>query len=127
VEFLYHLKSIRDATFKASSIKSAWKEAGLILYNPEVVLSKLRECAFICPQTPPPTVQRPPLLKPPSTLTTPRSVKRLITRLYTIASTLDRKEKWLYKKLLRGAYQNAYCQKLAKDNLHNIQAAVQAH
>jgi hypothetical protein len=60
-------------------------------------------------QTPPPIVQQPPLPKPPLTLITPRSVKRLIMWLYTIASTLDRKEKWLYKKLLREAYQNAYC------------------
>ena len=124
VEFLYHLKSIRDATFKASSIRSAWKKAGLIPYNPEVVLSKLRERAFVRPQTPLPIVQRPPLPKPLLIPTTPRSVKRLITRLYTITSTLDRKEKWLYEKLLRGAYRNAYCRKLAEDDLHNMQAAV---
>ena len=56
MEFLYHLKSICNAIFKASFIKLVWKKAGLILYNLEVVLSKLRKRAFIRPQMPPPTV-----------------------------------------------------------------------
>jgi hypothetical protein len=49
VEFLYHLKSIHDAIFKALSIKLVWKKTGLIPYNPEVVLSKLRKCVFVRP------------------------------------------------------------------------------
>ena len=93
VEFLYHLKSIHDAIFKASFIKSVWKKAKLIPYNLKVVLSILHKRAFIHPQTPPPTVQQPPLPKPPLILITPQSVKHLIIRLYTITSTLDRKEK----------------------------------
>lgn len=43
IEFLYSLASIWHQTFKAASIKSAFQETGLILYNLEKVLMKMRE------------------------------------------------------------------------------------
>ena len=52
MDFLYHLKSIYNAIFKALFIRLVWKKIGLILYNLEVVLLKLRECAFMRPQMP---------------------------------------------------------------------------
>jgi len=42
VKFLYALHQIRTAIFKSSSILLGWVKTGLIPYNPEVVLTRLR-------------------------------------------------------------------------------------
>ena len=41
-EFLDEINSIRQQTFKLSTVQSAFQATGLIPYNPEVVISKLR-------------------------------------------------------------------------------------
>ena len=43
VEFLHFLSSIQQKIFTLSSIQSAFCKTGLILFNPSVVLSQLRE------------------------------------------------------------------------------------
>ncbi|OCK86564.1 uncharacterized protein K441DRAFT_672208 [Cenococcum geophilum 1.58] len=54
VEFLHALHLIRIATFKSSSILSGWAKTGLIPYNPEVVLTRLRrQTAVVRLSTPP--------------------------------------------------------------------------
>ena len=52
--------------FKSSTIKSAFQQAGLVPYNPQIVLNSMREAR---PTTPPP-----PPYKLPSTLYIPRSL-----------------------------------------------------
>ena len=42
VEFLHAIQSIRSHTFKRSTILSGWRQSGLIPYNPEVILQKIR-------------------------------------------------------------------------------------
>jgi hypothetical protein len=42
VEFLHHLQGVRNKTFKPSTIRSAFQKAGLIPFDPKVVLSKMR-------------------------------------------------------------------------------------
>ena len=42
IKFLHALHGIRIATFKQSSITSGWEKTGLILYNPKLILTKLR-------------------------------------------------------------------------------------
>jgi hypothetical protein len=41
VEFLNTIDSIRQQTFKKRTILSAWEQAGLCPYNPEIVFQKL--------------------------------------------------------------------------------------
>jgi len=43
IEFLHALHQIRTTTFKSLSILSGWAKTGLIPYNPEVVLTRLRQ------------------------------------------------------------------------------------
>jgi hypothetical protein len=78
IKFLHALHHIWVATFKPTSIKSAWEKTGLIPYNPELVLTKLRrQTAVVRPSTPLPTtpiVQLPLQPAPLRTPTTPRSV-----------------------------------------------------
>jgi len=51
--FLHAFQSIRNKTFKKSTIMSAWRAAGLVPYDPKVVLSKMREMEPILrPRTP---------------------------------------------------------------------------
>ena len=42
LEFLAKFQTMRNQTFKKSTIKSAFKNTGLIPYNSEVVLQKVR-------------------------------------------------------------------------------------
>ncbi|RPA97084.1 hypothetical protein L873DRAFT_1632258, partial [Choiromyces venosus 120613-1] len=44
-EFLNQIHSIRQLTFKVSTVQSAFQATGLIPYNPELMLSKLCEVA----------------------------------------------------------------------------------
>ena len=41
LEFLAALTSIREQTFKKTTVLSAFRQTGLIPFNPEIVLSKL--------------------------------------------------------------------------------------
>ena len=43
VEFLAAFNTFRAKAFKSTTITSAWRKTGLIPYNPEVVLQKVRE------------------------------------------------------------------------------------
>ena len=42
LEFLASLQTIRSQTFKKSTIRSAFKNTGLIPYNPEIVIRKIK-------------------------------------------------------------------------------------
>jgi len=52
LEFLQAISSIRDATFKQSTIKSGWAQAGIWPWDPQKALHKVQE---ELPTTPPPT------------------------------------------------------------------------
>jgi len=70
-EFLDRIDSIRQQTFKTSSVRASFRATDLIPYSPDTVISKLRE-ALILPA--PPTT--PPRL-PASTLTMPDTIRSL--------------------------------------------------
>jgi hypothetical protein len=50
MEFLTAISSIREQTFKKSSILSSFQEYSLILFKPLIVLTKVRE--YEAPQDP---------------------------------------------------------------------------
>ena len=42
-EFLASFKHFRDQTMKQNTIRSAWRKTGLVPYNPDIVLDKIRD------------------------------------------------------------------------------------
>ena len=124
VEFLHALHYIRVATFKPMSIKSAWEKTGLIPYNPELILTKLRrQTAVVRPSTPPPTtpIVQPPLQPAPlRTPTTPRSVSQAIGELRNHVYRQDARHRGPLYKLMKGASINATLRALAKEDLYKI-------
>ena len=73
VEFLAAITEIRTATFKRNSIKSAFRETGLVPFNPQKVIAKLvenRSSPSSSPSTTPPPEHF-------STLTTPLTIRSL--------------------------------------------------
>ncbi len=55
LEFLAAFQSFRNKTFKTSTIKHAFKQTGLVPYNPEIVLEKVRANQLArAPRTPSP-------------------------------------------------------------------------
>ena len=86
IEFLHALHQIRTATFKSSYILSGWVKTGIIPYNPEVILTRLRrQTAVVRPSTPPPTTPQPPRPQPtaPRTPDAPRSLHIMINQVHS--------------------------------------------
>ena len=77
VEFLAAFNTFRAKAFKSTMITSAWRKTGLIPYNPEVVLQKVRES-----------------LPPPREITLPSSIQsiqetpRTVRQLSTVAADI---------------------------------------
>ena len=84
MEFLAALPEIRKKTFKRSTIQSAWRQSGLIPYNPRIVLDKILHLATPEPEGTPehPTTPEPPTTpsqthhSPPPIPLTARSMAR---------------------------------------------------
>ena len=59
LQFLAEFQNIRSKTFTEATIYSAWKKTSLISFNPEMMLSKIREYqniqSTVCFTTPPST------------------------------------------------------------------------
>ena len=81
LDFLAAFQKIRAQTFMESTIRSAWKNTGLIPYNPQVVLSKI---AAIQNSTRPVT----PPYQPPVFARTPRTAKEVIAHGKKLQSTM---------------------------------------
>ena len=129
VEFLHALHQIRTATFKSSSILSGWAKTGLIPYNPEVVLTRLRrQTAVVRPSTPPPTTLQPPRPRPtvPRTPDTPRSLQITINRVRSFIIEQPNRVRNPLLMLCKSARKNAVLRSLAEEDLHLMQAAVRA-
>src|SRR5438067_1064354 len=58
VEFLAELRAIQDNTFKTSTIKAAWREIGILPWNPTLVVDKFRACEVLLPVTLPTTLSK---------------------------------------------------------------------
>ncbi|KAF8251780.1 DDE-domain-containing protein, partial [Wilcoxina mikolae CBS 423.85] len=75
LEFLTALTSIRQQIFKLTTVLSAFHQTGLIPFNPDIVLSKLRPATPSPPSTPPRTTGST-STEIPTILLTIRSLKR---------------------------------------------------
>ena len=116
---------MRMAIFKQSSITSGWEKTGLIPYNPELVLTKLRrQTAVARPPTPPPLLQP---RQPPRTPDTPRSLKKCIDGVYHYIRDMPQgRERNRLMHICKSARKNATLRALAEEDLHATQAAVRA-
>jgi gamma-glutamylcysteine synthetase len=118
VEFLAAIRQIRQKAFKRTTIIHAWRDTGLVPYNPEVVLSKIR----VKQVTPPPKETESITREGFPTPRTPRSLakigKQLIRRMQVTKAALDR--------YIRGAEFQAFSGTQAKEALAHTQAAEKA-
>ena len=126
VEFLHAIESIRSKTFKRSTIRSAWRQSGLIPLAPEVVLQKIRRR-----QTPPPSPERP-KTPPPGTIprvptpTTVRSTVRFAKKLGMDVIRGIPLDKMEFVQLIRSTVVNANLRQQAEQELQGLQAATMA-
>ena len=101
LEFLGAIQDIRNTTFKKNSILSAFRECGIVPYNPAVVLRKA--CEY----------QAPPSLDPPrpstpsdsSNLlpTTPRTDRSFEKQANLLQNATPNRQKMLQEKFIKGA------------------------
>ena len=93
LNFLASLTTIFAKTFKKSTILSAFRKTGLLPYNPEIVLQKIRPANS---QTPPSRPVTPP---PPSNLfsgicnETPRRCEQIVGQTRTLLNTIQQEER----------------------------------
>ena len=115
IEFLAALNSIRQQTFKPSTIISAFRKTGLIPYNPNKVLATLRENRMPEPSTPSPSPEQP---------TTVESFKRqgedILREALDMGLPSPFKKK--LKVLLVGGLAQAYAGKVAFEDFENTVA-----
>ena len=84
LDFLASFQAIRASTFTKSSILSAWKNTGLIPYNPNVVLAKIEAIqASNRPASPPPP-------SVPPSARTPHTIQELIIHGKKLQTTMKK-------------------------------------
>ena len=124
LEFLSAISSIRKQAFKKSTILSSFRKTGLIPYNPETVLGRLREHTTPSHQTSLPEPHTPPplLSKPISTPHTLNSLARHAHYLYqadvtspTFRNSLD--------SFIKGSLAQAHLAAQVQEDLEHTQAA----
>jgi len=121
LEFLAAITSIRAATFKTSTIQSASKKTGLYPFNPEVVISSMREYRSPTPLATP-TAASTPLVHTPYT---PRALE-------SFAYNITEDQEWdedVYMHLqmfIKGAVAQAYAGKEVERRLRETEVAQKA-
>jgi len=122
VEFLAALQSIRSQTFKKSTILSAWRQTGLIPWNPDVVIDQVRAQVAAQPHTPSPP-KTPPLdiVETPSTSAALRDLAMQLIN----DEQLDLNNTTI-RKFLKGSLKQAEAGNLALNHLSQTQAAEKA-
>ena len=121
IEFLDKIDSIRQQTFKPSTIQSAFRATGLIPYDPSIVISKLREAA---PPPPPRSVQ--PSGSGPSMPLTIATLKAQGEELLHDAKNMSPDFQNRLKLVLQGGLALAQSGALAMEHMENTQAAEKA-
>ena len=127
LEFLAAFQQFRAKTFKSSTVKHAFEVTGLVPFNPEVVLEKVRANQPVRTPSPPST---------PSTTTneTPREARAIIKQGRRL-QTLIKKQGRLYiydvptvQRFVRGAMAGAHTHELvARDLEATLYAASERH
>jgi hypothetical protein len=132
VEFLAAIDSIRRQTFKRTTIRSGWQKTGLVPYNPDVVLRKLREMEInsfqAIPATPPPQSpsQNQNNNDPSRNLSPVKTYRQFCTHLRWLVRVEGEKITSNTHTILRGAYQLALAGENAYIHMRSMTAAAQA-
>jgi hypothetical protein len=131
VEFLAAINSIRRQTFKRTTIRSGWQKTGLIPYNPEVVLGKLREMEInsfqAIPATPPQSSRTNRINNNPSRNLSPvKTYRQFCDHLRWLVRVEEEKITSNTRTVLRGAYQLALAGENAYIHMRSMTAAAQA-
>lgn len=119
-EFLDQIDSIRQSTFKSSTIHSTFHATGLILFNPSMVISKLREAV---------SLSCIPVEQVPGSCTTstiPLSIPTLRAqghKLIQNAREMSPDFQLHLKQVLEGGLALAQSGELGKEHIENTQAA----
>ena len=121
IEFLDQIDSIRQQTFKPSTIQSAFRATGLIPYDPSIVISKLREAA---PTLPPRSLQ--PSGSGPSIPLTIASLKAQGEELQREARDMSPDFQMRLKLVLQGGLALAQSGALVMEHMENTKAAEKA-
>lgn len=98
LEFLAAIHGIRQSTFKTNTIRTAFRECGLIPYNPQIVLEKIKEYQpppSIRPSTPPETEFQPPM--------TPQTAQALKEQAIRLENATPTRYKSIVQKFVKGA------------------------
>ena len=125
IEFLDQIESIRQRTFKPSTIQSAFRATGLIPFDPSIVISKLREAvpASSLPNTEIPGSDFAATGSIPLTISTLRAQgEELLLDAKDMSPDFQRR----LKQVLQGGLALAQSGELAKEHMANTQAAEQA-
>ena len=125
IEFLHAIDSIRANTFKKSTILSSWRKSGLIPFNPEIVLQKIRPIALEEAHravTPPPLSTSTPL-KTPTTVRSTRQWAAVLTFNALLDEPIKNED---VIRFARSAIINASLRQEAEKELLELQAATTA-
>ena len=122
LQFLAEFQTMRERTFTEATICSAWKKTGLIPFNPEVVLGKIRETQNTHssrPTTPPST------LIPDTILDrTPYSSKEIVDQGKVLQRRILAGKKVNPKYLsrfIKGSIASAHSRQIVEDELKSVQ------
>ena len=128
VEFLNAFNTFRPKAFKASTIRSAWKRTGLILYNPGLVIDKIRKAhPPACTQGAPLPLELPdwlPLDKTP--MTTKDMRESMFNQLAHHGPVMTEGFRQTWSKFAKGACQAVQKAELLEAKLNNTTAAEKA-
>jgi len=120
-EFLDTIDTIRQQTLKTSTVKSAFRATGLIPYNPDIVISKLRESRIS-----PPLQSLPLSVSPTGIPLTIVSLKTMREELLSEAKDLSPTFQHKLKQALQGGLALAQSGALAMEHMENTRAAEEA-
>jgi hypothetical protein len=131
VEFLAAIDSIRRQTFKRTTIRSGWQKTGLVPYNPEVVLQKLREMEInkfeAIPATPPQSATKRNRNNSPSRNLSPiKTYRQFCDHLRWLVRIEEEGISRNTRTVLRGAYQLALAGENAYIHMRSMTAEAQA-
>lgn len=122
LQFLAEFQAMRDKTFTEATIRSAWEKTGLIPFNPEMVLSKIRDHQDeqpTRPTTPPPQPVKDTILD-----RTPRSAREIVDQAEVlqrwILSGKKVNPKYLYR-FIKGSTASAHSREIIEDELKSVQ------
>ena len=121
VEFLNAFNSFRRKTFKRSTVLSAWRQVGLIPFNPSIVLDKLPKRKLFSEFSSPP---RHPDEAYEAAFSTPRNFQELKEASYNIESVYP--DAMNLHKFMKGALAVARKDELIVDQLAHTKAAENA-